>query len=138
MLAPAAAADLSIAPIYKAPPPAPVTTWSGSYLGVSGGGAWGKAVVRNELTGADQTPRRVQSLAAQHTLMPQPTTLENNTGNAGAEGRLEGRASRGNPPQLINTRSSLLTVPRAPRELPVTALIRNNPGISDWNLFVKE
>jgi outer membrane immunogenic protein len=57
VLAPAAAADLSIAPIYKAPPPAPVTTWSGSYLGVSGGGAWGKAVVRNELTGADQTPR---------------------------------------------------------------------------------
>ena len=48
MLAPAAAADLSIAPIYKAPPPAPVTTWSGSYLGVSGGGAWGKAVVRND------------------------------------------------------------------------------------------
>ncbi len=57
MLTPAAAADLSIAPIYKAPLPAPVTTWSGSYLGVSGGGAWGKAVVRNELTGADQTPR---------------------------------------------------------------------------------
>jgi hypothetical protein len=34
MLAPAVAADLSIAPIYKAPPPAPVATWSGSYLGV--------------------------------------------------------------------------------------------------------
>jgi len=32
----------------------------------------------------------------------------------------------------------LLTVPRAPRELPVSALIRNNPGIADWNLFVKE
>ena len=32
----------------------------------------------------------------------------------------------------------LLTVPRAPGELPVTALIRNNAGISDWNLFVKE
>ena len=32
----------------------------------------------------------------------------------------------------------LLTVPRAPRELPVTALIRNNRGIADWNLFVKE
>ena len=57
MLAPAVAADLSIAPIYKAPPPAPVATWSGSYLGVSGGGAWGKAVVRNEPTGVDQTPR---------------------------------------------------------------------------------
>lgn len=53
---PAAAADLSIAPIYKAPP-APVTTWSGAYLGVSGGGAWGNAVVRNGVTGADQTPR---------------------------------------------------------------------------------
>jgi hypothetical protein len=57
MLAPAVAADLSIAPIYKAPPAPPVATWSGSYLGVSGGGAWGNVVVRNDLTGADQTPR---------------------------------------------------------------------------------
>ena len=58
MLAPASAADLSVAPIYKAPPlPAPVTTWTGSYIGVSGGGAWGSAVVRNDNTGADQTPR---------------------------------------------------------------------------------
>ncbi|MBC8003618.1 MAG: HNH endonuclease [Opitutaceae bacterium] len=32
----------------------------------------------------------------------------------------------------------LLTVPRAPKELPVTALIRNGPGIADWKLFVKE
>ena len=32
----------------------------------------------------------------------------------------------------------LLTVPRAPKELPVTALIRNAHGIIDWNLFVKE
>ena len=32
----------------------------------------------------------------------------------------------------------LLTVPRAPRELPVTALIRNSHGIVDWKLFVKE
>lgn len=58
MLAPAGAADLSVAPIYKAPPPpAPVTTWTGSYIGVAGGGAWGSAVVRNDNTGADQTPR---------------------------------------------------------------------------------
>jgi outer membrane immunogenic protein len=56
MLTSGVAADLSIAPIYKAPPP-PFTTWTGSYLGVSGGGAWGSAVVRNDLTGADQTPR---------------------------------------------------------------------------------
>ena len=56
LLTPASAADLSIAPIYKAPP-APVATWTGSYIGVSGGGAWGSAVVRNNTTGFDQTPR---------------------------------------------------------------------------------
>ena len=31
----------------------------------------------------------------------------------------------------------LLKVPRAPKELPVTVLIRNGQGIADWNLFVK-
>jgi 5-methylcytosine-specific restriction endonuclease McrA len=31
----------------------------------------------------------------------------------------------------------LLTTPRAPKELPVTALIRNAPGIADWSLFIK-
>ncbi len=30
----------------------------------------------------------------------------------------------------------LLTVPRAPRELPVTALLRNPHGVTDWKLFV--
>src|SRR5262244_2094150 len=55
MLAPAFAADLSIAPIYKAPPA--VANWAGSYVGIAGGGAWGGATLRNNLTGADQTPR---------------------------------------------------------------------------------
>jgi 5-methylcytosine-specific restriction endonuclease McrA len=32
----------------------------------------------------------------------------------------------------------LLAVPRVPKELPVTALIRNAHGIVDWNLFVKD
>jgi 5-methylcytosine-specific restriction endonuclease McrA len=32
----------------------------------------------------------------------------------------------------------LLTVPRTPKELPVTALIRNPQNIADWKLFVKE
>jgi 5-methylcytosine-specific restriction endonuclease McrA len=32
----------------------------------------------------------------------------------------------------------LLTVPRAPKQLPVTTLIRNAHGIVDWKLFVKE
>lgn len=52
-LAPAVAADLSIAPIYKTPP----TTWAGTYIGLAGGGAWGNAAVRNNPTGVDQTPR---------------------------------------------------------------------------------
>lgn len=31
----------------------------------------------------------------------------------------------------------LLAIPRAPKELPVTELIRNPAGIDDWKLFVK-
>jgi outer membrane immunogenic protein len=38
---PAAAADLSLAPLYKAPPAAPVYDWTGAYLGLNGGGGWG-------------------------------------------------------------------------------------------------
>ena len=30
----------------------------------------------------------------------------------------------------------LLSLPRAPKELPVTALIRNTAGIEDWRLFL--
>ena len=33
---------------------------------------------------------------------------------------------------------TLLTVPRAPKELPVTALIRNAHSVADWKLFVQE
>lgn len=32
----------------------------------------------------------------------------------------------------------LLRVPRAPKELPVTALIRNAHGVAEWKLFVQE
>ena len=42
----AGAADLSVAPLYKAPPPPPVTpayNWSGFYVGVNGGGGWGRS-----------------------------------------------------------------------------------------------
>jgi outer membrane immunogenic protein len=37
------AADLSVAPLYKAPPPAMAQTynWTGFYLGVNGGAGWG-------------------------------------------------------------------------------------------------
>jgi len=33
---------------------------------------------------------------------------------------------------------ALLSVPRAPKELPVTLLIRNSHDIADWELFVKD
>jgi outer membrane immunogenic protein len=55
MHTPVLAADLGVAPIYR--PLAPVASWTGSYIGISGGGAWGNSVLRNEFVGADQTPR---------------------------------------------------------------------------------
>jgi outer membrane immunogenic protein len=55
LLAPGLATDLGVAPMYQAPP-SPVTNWAGSYFGVSGGGAWGSAVVRNDVMGLDQVP----------------------------------------------------------------------------------
>lgn len=42
----AAAADLRApvrGPVYSPPPPVSYATWTGCYLGISGGGAWGKA-----------------------------------------------------------------------------------------------
>jgi hypothetical protein len=32
----------------------------------------------------------------------------------------------------------LQSVPRAPKEVPVTALLRNTRGIEEWKLFLKE
>jgi hypothetical protein len=31
-----------------------------------------------------------------------------------------------------------VSVPRAPKELPVTALIRNAHGVAEWKLFLNE
>jgi outer membrane immunogenic protein len=41
--APAGAADLSVAPLYKAAPAVPYFTWSGFYVGANGGGQWGRS-----------------------------------------------------------------------------------------------
>ena len=32
----------------------------------------------------------------------------------------------------------LLSVPRAPKELPISALLRNAHGVAEWKLFLKE
>ena len=46
------AADLSVAPLYKAPPaPAPAYNWSGFYAGVNGGGGWGHSWWNTNATG---------------------------------------------------------------------------------------
>jgi outer membrane immunogenic protein len=39
----ASAADLAARPVYKAPPPAPVYSWTGVYWGVNVGYSWGQA-----------------------------------------------------------------------------------------------
>ncbi len=54
---PAHSADLGVAPIYKQTPAVAVATWTGSYLGISGGGKWGRGVIHNGLSGLDETPR---------------------------------------------------------------------------------
>ena len=48
----AMAADLSVAPLYKAPPAtAPAYDWSGFYAGVNGGGGWGHSWWNANATG---------------------------------------------------------------------------------------
>ncbi len=53
----AGAADLS-RPVYKAPPPIPVFSWTGWYVGVHVGGAWGT----KEWSGSDRTIRWLHHL----------------------------------------------------------------------------
>ena len=53
---PALSADLS-RPVYtKAPPPAPIFSWTGFYIGVEGGGSWGSSKHVDQPTGLDDTP----------------------------------------------------------------------------------
>jgi outer membrane immunogenic protein len=49
----ASAADLSVAPLYKAPPAAvaQVYNWTGFYLGINGGGGWGRSYWDANATG---------------------------------------------------------------------------------------
>jgi outer membrane immunogenic protein len=42
--------------MYRSTPTAPLMNWGGAYLGIEGGGAWGRAVVHNDVAGLDQTP----------------------------------------------------------------------------------
>jgi len=61
------AADLSVAPLYKAPrPPAAVTqayNWTGFYLGVNGGGGWGHSWWDANMTGINLSGGQVGGTA---------------------------------------------------------------------------
>ena len=60
----AAAADLSVAPLYKAPPPAsPVYNWTGFYLGANGGGGWGRSWWQSQSTSIDLSGAQVGGTA---------------------------------------------------------------------------
>ena len=79
MPAPAVAADLSVAPIYKALP-APSPTWTGSYIGLSGGGVWGNAVVRIA-TDRGRRNAAVRSAAAASSVLPPDSISKTATGS---------------------------------------------------------
>jgi opacity protein-like surface antigen len=55
LLRPAAAADFSVAPLYEAPP-APVASWTGSYISTIGGG-WGNVSAPDPAREMDSKPR---------------------------------------------------------------------------------
>ena len=55
--APTVAADLGVTSAYKAPDASPVVTWTGSYVGITSGGTWGRGVVTDGATGIDVTSR---------------------------------------------------------------------------------
>jgi len=51
----ASAADLSVAPLYKAPPAevAQIYNWTGFYVGINGGGGWGHSYWNANATGVN-------------------------------------------------------------------------------------
>jgi outer membrane immunogenic protein len=108
MLGPAVAADLSVAPIYKVPP-APTATWSGSYIGLSGGGAWGRADIQNGTTGAAATPNF--DLSGGLIGITSGTQIQNGQWVLGYEGDTSITSKRGNaidfPPALAGASSDV-------------------------------
>jgi outer membrane immunogenic protein len=61
----AAAADLSVAPLYKAPPaqPSSIYNWTGFYLGANGGGGWGHSWWQSQSTTVDLSGAQVGGTA---------------------------------------------------------------------------
>src|ERR1051326_1452603 len=59
--------------------------------------------------GADQMARVIQGIVTKHQLMKQSMVVINKSGGAGGEGRLDVKASKGNPHKLVITLSNLFT-----------------------------
>jgi outer membrane immunogenic protein len=59
------AADLSVAPLYKAPPAqvAPVYNWTGFYIGANGGGGWGRSWWQSQSTAINLSGAQVGGTA---------------------------------------------------------------------------
>jgi outer membrane immunogenic protein len=59
------AADLSVAPLYKAPPAqyTPVYNWTGFYIGANGGGGWGHSWWQSPSTGVNLSGGQVGGTA---------------------------------------------------------------------------
>jgi outer membrane immunogenic protein len=61
----AQAADLPAAPVYKAPPPAPSGyNWTGFYVGLNAGGAWGSSAITTTLNPTPNPPNNAAVAAA--------------------------------------------------------------------------
>ncbi|WP_245283518.1 hypothetical protein [Bradyrhizobium sp. URHD0069] len=63
----AMAADLSTAPMYKAPPAVAVWSWTGFYIGINGGYGFGN----NDFTQSLTQPGIVASSFDKHTVAPE-------------------------------------------------------------------
>ena len=59
------AADLSVAPLYKAPPAqvAPLYNWAGFYIGANGGGGWGRSWWQSQSTAINLSGAQVGGTA---------------------------------------------------------------------------
>jgi opacity protein-like surface antigen len=58
----AGAADMTARPVYGAPPPAPVYTWTGMYLGANVGYTWGQSKNDGALPGFGFTTNETQNM----------------------------------------------------------------------------
>jgi outer membrane immunogenic protein len=87
----AVAADLSVAPLYKAPPtmPAQAYNWTGFYGGINGGGGWGHSFLSANGTGVNLSGGQVGGTLGYNWQAPNNTVF-------GLEGDIDWSSLKGN------------------------------------------